>query len=206
MNFIGLADYFGVFVFAVSGGLVAIRHNLDLFGILVISLFPAIGGGTLRDILLDSPVFWLTDPWVICIALLGGLTAIVYKSWTSVKLLVWADALGLALFAMLGTLKSFELGYGFVTSVIMGTITATAGGLIRDVVCGGPALLLKEDIYATAALTGASICYLLLSGGFSTAQSLIVGFTAVFTIRVLAIHFHLSLPSSKWVRAKLYRN
>jgi len=206
MNFIDVADYLGVFVFSVSGGLVAIRHNMDLFGILVISLFPAIGGGTLRDILLDVPVFWLTDPIVICIALAGGLAAVVYKSWTSVRLLVWADALGLALFAMLGTLKSFELEYGFLTSVMMGTITATAGGLIRDVVCGGPPLLLKEDIYATAALTGASICYCLLHFEFSTVQSLIAGFIAVFTIRGLAIKFRLSLPSSEWIRTKLYRN
>jgi len=80
MNFIDIADYLGVFVFAVSGGLVAIRHDMDLFGILVISLFPAIGGGTLRDILLDVPVFWLSDPIVICIALAGGLSAVVYKS------------------------------------------------------------------------------------------------------------------------------
>jgi len=205
MNFIDIADYLGVFVFAVSGGLVAIRHNMDLFGILVISLFPAIGGGTLRDILLDVPVFWLSDPIIICIALAGGLSAVVYKSWTSVRLFVWADALGLALFAMLGTLKSFELDYGFLTSVMMGTITATAGGLIRDVVCGGPPLLLKEDIYATAALAGASICYGLMYFEFSTAQSLIVGFIAVFTIRALAIKFKLSLPSSEWIRTKLYR-
>jgi len=205
MNFIDVADYLDVFVFAVSGGLVAIRHNMDLFGILVISLFPAIGGGTLRDILLDVPVFWLSDPIIICIALAGGLSAVVYKSWTSVRLFVWADALGLALFAMLGTLKSFELDYGFLTSVMMGTITATAGGLIRDVVCGGPPLLLKEDIYATAALAGASICYGLMYFEFSTAQSLIVGFIAVFTIRALAIKFKLSLPSSEWIRTKLYR-
>lgn len=205
MNLILVADYLGVFVFAVSGGLVAIRHNMDLFGILVIGLLPAIGGGTLRDVLLDVPVFWLTDPWTVYIALTGGLAAIVYKSWTRVKLLVWADALGLALFAMLGTLKAFELDCGFVTSVAMGTITATAGGLIRDVVCGGPPLLLKEDIYATAALAGSSICYLALSNGVTVSVSMVVGFASVLFIRALAIVFKLSLPSSDWVHKKLYR-
>jgi len=92
---------------------------------------------------------------------------------------------------MLGTLKSFELDYGFLTSVMMGTITATAGGLIRDVVCGEPPLLIKEDIYATAALAGASICCGLMYFEFSTAQSFIVGFIAVFSIRALAINFKL---------------
>ncbi len=143
MSFIELADYLGVFVFAISGGLVAIRHNMDLFGILVISLLPAIGGSTLRDMLLDVPVFWLNDPWVVYIALLGGLAAIIYKSWTQMKLLVWADAFGLALFAMIGTSKAFSLGHGFLASVMMGTITATAGGLIRDIVCSASPLLLK---------------------------------------------------------------
>ena len=204
MTFLTMADYLGVFVFAISGGLVAIRHNMDLFGILVLGLFPAIGGGTLRDLLLDVPVFWLTDPWVVCIALLGGVASIIYKSWTKVKLLVWVDALGLALFAMVGTYKAISLGHGFVTVVMMGTITATAGGLIRDVVCGGPPLLLKEDIYATAALTGSSVGYLAMELGVPVGISLIIGFVLVFVIRGLAIHFNLSLPTSEWVRKKLY--
>lgn len=206
MGIITLADYLGVFVFAVSGGLVAIRHNMDLFGILVISLLPAIGGGTLRDLLLDVPVFWLSDPWVICVALAGGVAAIIYKSWTKIKLLVWADALGLALFAMLGTFKAYGLGYGFVTAVMMGTVTATAGGLIRDVVCGGPPMLLKEDIYATAALAGSSLGFLALKLGVQSSVSLMIGFVIVFFVRGLAIHFKLSLPSSDWVQKKLYRD
>jgi len=206
MSFIELADYLGVFVFAISGGLVAIRHNMDLFGILVISLLPAIGGGTLRDMLLDVPVFWLNDPWVVYIAILGGLAAIIYKSWTQMKLLVWADAFGLALFAMIGTSKAFSLGHGFLTSVMMGTITATAGGLIRDIVCSASPLLLKEDIYATAALAGASIGYALLAYGVNDTVAFSCGLTAVFAVRALAIQFRLSLPSSEWVRKKLYRH
>lgn len=205
MTLLLLADYLGVFVFAISGALVAIRHNMDLFGILVLSLFPAIGGGTLRDLLLDVPVFWLGDPWVICIAVLGGVAAIIYKSWTKVRLLVWVDALGLALFAMLGTYKTHQLGHGFVTVVMMGTITATAGGLIRDVVCGGPPLLLKEDIYATAALFGASVGYLALMMNAPSYLALGFGFLCVFVLRGLAIYYQLSLPTSEWVRKKLYR-
>ena len=205
MNSLILADYFGVFIFAVSGGLVAIRHNMDLFGILVVSLFPAIGGGTLRDLLLDVPVFWLQDYLVVCIALMGGFAAIIYKSWTRIRLLVWADALGLSLFAMLGMHKTYMLGHGFLTVVVMGTITATAGGLIRDVVCGGPPLLLKEDIYALAALTGCSLAYACLAFDLWVTTSLGIGFLATFSIRALAIVYELSLPSSSWVHKKLYR-
>ena len=206
MSLLTLADYLGVFVFAISGGLVAIRFNLDLFGILVVSLLPAVGGGTLRDLLLDVPVFWLNDEWVICIALLGGVTAIVYKSLTKLRLLVWADAFGLALFAMLGMYKAYMLGHGFITVVAMGTITATAGGLIRDVVCGGPPLLLKEDIYAIAALGGRRIIKNCLVFGVPSALALGTGFLATFIIRALAISFKLSLPTSEWVHKKLYRD
>jgi uncharacterized membrane protein YeiH len=205
MEILVLADYLGVFVFAVSGGLVAIRHNLDLFGILVVSLLPAIGGGTLRDLLLDVPVFWLQDSWVVCIALMGGVAAVVYKSWTRMRLLVWADALGLSLFAMLGMFKTYSLGHGFLTVVVMGTATATAGGLIRDVVCGGPPLLLKEDIYAVAALGGCSLAYACLVFGVSITVALSMGFLVTFVIRALAIIYQLSLPSSDWVHKKLYR-
>lgn len=205
MSLISVFDFLGVFVFAVSGGLVAIRHKMDLFGVLVICLLPAIGGGTLRDVLLDVPVFWLNQPNVILVALLGGLAASVYKYWTEIKLLVWADALGLAFFAMLGTIKAYELGHGYIVTVIMGTITATAGGLIRDVVCAQPPLLLKEDIYAIAALAGSSICYLALEYQMPTLYAMLLGLASVFIIRGLAIVYKLSLPTSDWLQAKVYR-
>ena len=202
MNLITVFDYLGVFIFAVSGALVAIRHNMDLFGVLLIGLLPAVGGGTLRDILLDVPVFWLSDPWVITFALLGGGSAIIYRYWTQVRALIWVDALGLSFFAMLGTVKAIQLGHGFVTVVIMGTITATAGGLIRDVVCGESPLLLKGDIYATAALAGSSVCYLALKIGVWSALSILLGFSLTLIIRVIAIHYKLSLPTTDWLRSK----
>lgn len=202
---ISIFDYLGVFIFAVSGGLVAIRHQMDMFGVLVISLLPAIGGGTLRDVLLDVPVFWLSQPEVLIVALFGGFAAIVYKYWTKTKLLLWADALGLAFFAMLGTVKAFDLGYGFLICAIMGTITATAGGLIRDVVCAQPPLLLKEDIYAIAALAGSSLCFFLLHAGLGTVIAMSVGLIVVFVIRAVAIIYRLSLPTSDWLQAKVYR-
>ena len=99
MSVLSYLDLIGVYVFAISGGLVAIRHKLDILGVFVICLLPAIGGGTLRDLLLDVSVFWLDSPMIIFVALAGGLSAIIYKYWTRVRLLVWVDGLGLALFA-----------------------------------------------------------------------------------------------------------
>lgn len=205
MTLLTVFDYIGVFVFAISGGLVAIRHKMDIFGVLVISLLPAIGGGTLRDLLLDVPVFWLDKPTIVLTALMGGVAAMIYKYWTRMRLLVWVDALGLALFAILGAVKAASLGHGMVTCVMMGTITATAGGLLRDVVCNEPPLLLKEDIYATAALLGSGICIALLRFGVEQTYAVLVGGAVVFITRGLAIRYKWSLPTSDAIEAKIYR-
>ena len=152
---IRILDVSGVFVFALSGGLVAIRQDMDLFGIIVVAFLPAVGGGTLRDLLLDVPVFWLTDPISLFAATLGGLAAFLSPGfWARLRVLVWIDAIGLSLFAMVGASKALELELSIFIVMIMGTITATAGGLIRDIVCGERAMLLREDIYASAALAG----------------------------------------------------
>jgi len=204
MILINFAEYLGVFVFAISGGLVAIRHDMDLFGILIVSLLPAVGGGTLRDILLDVEVFWLNNPTIIYTALSGGIGAILYKSWTNLRLFIWVDALGLSLFAIMGTVKAYSFGFDFLASVIMGTITATAGGIIRDIVCGETPLVLKKEIYATAALIGSIICYALFELGFHTNIAIISGFLTVFSIRATAIILNLSLPRSDWVQKKIH--
>ena len=131
-----IADALGVFVFALSGGLLASRRRLDLFGIFVVSLLPAIGGGTLRDLLLDRPVFWLEQSNTILIALAGGgVSAILGERIARFKTLIWFDALGLSLFCVVGAQAAYALGYGPVVVVMMGTITASFGGLLRDVVC-----------------------------------------------------------------------
>ena len=150
--FFDLFDWMGVFVFALSGGLIAIRQKMDIFGVIVISLLPAIGGGTLRDILLAQPVFWLNDQISLFIATGAGIAAFLApRFWTKFKALRWLDSAGLALFAVVGASKAYSLDYSLLICAIMGMITATAGGLLRDVVCNETPMLLKADIYATAA-------------------------------------------------------
>lgn len=196
-----LIDIAGVFVFALSGGLVAIRQDMDLFGIIVVSFLPAVGGGTLRDLLLDEPVFWLSDPLSLLAAMSGGVAAFLSPGfWSRLRVLVWIDAIGLSLFAMTGASKALDLGHGVFVVMIMGTITATAGGLIRDIVCGEKAMLLREDIYATAALVGCLVFWALRQFDMPTSGCLIVGACTVFLIRSVAIRLDLNLPKPRWKR------
>ena len=197
-TFIRAIDIAGVFVFALSGGLVAIRQDMDLFGIIVVSFLPAVGGGTLRDLLLDQPVFWLNDPISLLAAMAGGVAAFLSPGfWARLRVLVWIDAIGLSLFAMTGASKAMALGHEVFVVIIMGTITATAGGLIRDIVCGEKAMLLREEIYATAALIGCLIFWALSVVKVDASISLILGATSVFLIRSIAIRFDLNLPKPR---------
>lgn len=188
MTALQIADAVGVFVFALSGGMLASRKGMDFFGILVISLLPAIGGGTLRDLLLDRQVFWLVQSHTILIALAGGtVSAILGERIARFKTLIWLDAMGLALFCVIGAQAAYALGYGPVIIVMMGTITASFGGLLRDVVCNEVPLILREDIYATAALIGAFVFWLVLSLNLSIMVAMIAGGSVAFMIRATVI-------------------
>lgn len=188
MTALQIADAIGVFVFALSGGMLASRKGMDFFGILVISLLPAIGGGTLRDLLLDRQVFWLVQSHTILIALAGGtVSAILGERIARFKTLIWLDAMGLALFCVIGAQAAYALGYGPVVIVMMGTITASFGGLLRDVVCNEVPLILREDIYATAALIGALVFWLALTIGLSVTLAMVAGGAVAFIIRATVI-------------------
>ncbi len=193
-----LGDRIGVFVFALSGGIAAVRKEMDLFGVVTLAFLPAVGGGTLRDVILDVPVFWLEDTISLWLALAGGLAAFLfYKVIENFRPLRCADAVGLALFAVTGAAKAAELDHGFIIILIMGVMTASAGGLIRDVVANRDPLLLKEDIYATAALLGALVFAALTYVGLAETMSFAGGFIAAFVLRALAIVFNLSLPKPR---------
>lgn len=188
MTALQIADALGVFVFALSGGLMASRKGMDLFGILVISLLPAIGGGTLRDLLLDRPVFWLEESNIVLVALAGGVvSAILGERIARFKTLIWFDALGLALFCVIGAQAAYGLGYGPIVIVMMGTITASFGGLMRDVVCNEVPLILREDIYATAALIGAFVFWVGVTLGLSVTWAMVSGGVAAFVLRAAVI-------------------
>ena len=195
---LSLFDGLGIFVFGLSGGLMAVRQKFDLLGVILISFLPAIGGGTLRDLLLDQPVFWLSDTYILWLPTLAGLLAFISPDRLSrIRSLKWIDAGGLALFAVVGASKAMELGYDLGICVLMGTMTATAGGVIRDVVCNETPLLLRQDIYATAAIIGAATFFLARTLGFNDLTSLSLGAGVCFIVRALSIHFGWNLPSAK---------
>lgn len=194
-----LLDLVGVGVFAVSGALAAGRKSLDLLGVVVIAVVTAVGGGTLRDVLLDRhPIFWIADPlYVIVIA--GAALATV--AWTRrlrppEKTLVIADALGLALFSVAGAQIAQDAGVSPLIAVIMGAMTGTAGGMIRDVLTAEIPLILRPvtELYATAAIAGIALYLVLEWIGIPRGPAALAGMAAVAGLRFAAILGNLKLP------------
>ena len=190
-------DLAGVAVFAASGALVASRKRMDLVGFALVATVTGIGGGTLRDVLLDRPVFWLAAPhylWLcagVALALFFA-TPFVQRRYTA---LLWADAAGLAVFATLGARVAVEGGHGATVAVLTGTMTATFGGLIRDVLCAEIPLILRREIYATAAAAGAGTYVALTALPLAPGLAAIGGIGAGFAARALGIGLGLSLPT-----------
>lgn len=202
VNWGELAEWVGVAVFALTGALVAARKGMDPFGFALLATVTGIGGGSMRDVLLGQPVFWIVDPTDLLICAAVGIFT--YVAGTRVvglmaavrprQLLLWADALGLGIFAVTGAQKAFWFGAHPVTAVVLGTLTASFGGIIRDILAGEVPLVLRKEIYVTAAFLGSatfSTCAVL---GLSYSVAGVAGFVAGFGLRALAILFDWSLP------------
>ncbi len=188
----------GSAVFALSGALEAGRKKMDVFGAIVVALVTALGGGTLRDLLLPGKtVFWVTDPQpVITAAVVAILTFYTFRPLGPVsrRVLLIADAAGLAFFTVLGVEKSLSCGLSPLISVMMGTITGVVGGIVRDILCNTIPLVLQREVYATASLSG-GIMYLCLGiAPLPPSWRTILAILTVFVIRLLALRLNLSLP------------
>lgn len=195
-----ILDLFGVAVFAVSGALTAGRKSLDLLGVVIIAVVTAVGGGTTRDLLLDRhPVFWIADPTYLLVIIAAALLTIWITRYNepAEKALLLADALGLAVFTILGAQITQEVVSNGVIIVIMAAITGTVGGLIRDVLSNEIPLILRRDIYATAALAGATVYLLLQMTTFNPTINIILGMLVVIGLRLAAIQWNLHLPRFK---------
>jgi uncharacterized membrane protein YeiH len=200
MSPILLLDYAGVAVFAATGALAASRKQLDIIGFLFLASATGIGGGTLRDLILDVPVFWIVNHAyvLVCaaIALIVFFTAhlVEYRY----KLLLWLDAIGLVAYSVLGADKGLDATGSPVVAVVMGMLTATFGGILRDVLAGEPSVLLRPEIYVTAAMTGA-VTYTLLAdlAGFPEIAAALIAFAAAFVVRGGALKFGWTFPAYK---------
>jgi len=197
MSILYAMDLFGTAIFAVSGGLMAARKRYDIFGFLVVAMCPALGGGTLRDMTLGAtPVFWIEDVNYLWIAMTTAILTFFYAKRIReyMTALLIADAVGLALFAIVGAQKAMNYNVLPEISVVMGVMTACVGGMIRDVLCREEPLILRKDIYATAAIFGAGIFVLLEYYGQSHEFAMLAGFISALALRLIAIRQKLSLP------------
>ncbi len=194
---LAVLDWCGIAVFAVSGALVASRKEMDLVGFALLGTVTGIGGGTLRDLLLGgAPVFWVRDPvpLLICVAVSSLVFVTAHIPPSRYRLLLWADALGLALFAVSGAATALQAGAGPTVAVAMGVVTATFGGIIRDVLGGESPVVLSREIYVTAALAGAAAYVLALQAGAGREAAAVLGFAGALALRGAALARGWSLP------------
>lgn len=197
-EFLFYLDIFGIIVFSLSGALMAGRYQLDPFGVVVLASVTAVGGGTIRDVILQTPVFWVEKPYYLYVILVTAvLTIVLIRQPKRIpkRFLLIADALGLALFAVLGTQKALYLGAPIPVAVVLGTITGIAGGMIRDVLCNVIPMILREEIYALAAMLGGSSFILLHWLNWSETHAMIASISAALILRLAAIYWHVSLPA-----------
>jgi uncharacterized membrane protein YeiH len=189
-------DWFGIAVFAVTGALVASRKQMDIFGFALLATVTGIGGGTVRDVMLGQlPVFWVKQPAyvAICVAVSVVVFFTAHIPESRFRLLMWLDAIGLSFFCVVGAGKGLEAGP--LIAVVMAVITASFGGIIRDVIGGESPFLLRKEIYVTAALAGAAVFVGGAGLGVPPGVAAIAGFAVCFVIRALGLLHGLSLPT-----------
>lgn len=195
-TFLFLIEVLGTIAFAISGIRLAATKSFDWFGAYIVGFVTAIGGGTLRDLLLDIPVFWMQTWWYLAVTGLSLAAVIVFQNAlvSRDKILFLFDSVGLALFCVIGIQKTLAVGYPMWVATIMGITTGAFGGVIRDILINEEPLVFRKDIYATACLAGALVYWVtMLLGGSAMMQQMLCA-VVVILLRVLALRYNLSLP------------
>ncbi|MDO6736801.1 trimeric intracellular cation channel family protein [Wenyingzhuangia sp. 2_MG-2023] len=187
----------GSFVFAVSGALIAMKRKLDPFGVLIVSFITAVGGGTLRDILIDREIFWLYNTSILYAVFLGSIVAMIFKSNLNFfdKPMFFYDALGLGLFTITGVQIGLENNLDYLICIILGTVTGVFGGVLRDVVVNKIPVVFKKEIYATASILGGLLYIILMNCKIPNPYLQIIPIFFIILIRLGAVYFNVSLPS-----------
>ncbi|MBX3430039.1 MAG: trimeric intracellular cation channel family protein [Hyphomonadaceae bacterium] len=189
-------DYAGFTVFALTGALAAARDKQDIVTFWFFAVVTGIGGGTLRDLLIDAPVFWIGNATYLGIGLIAAIAVwFAAPHLQRAKTLIWLDALGLAVYAVIGAAKAISFGVGPFVSIAMGVLTACFGGVIRDVLAGQPSVLLKREITISAALLSAAGFVALTLAGVPPLWAGVAGSVAGFGLRAGAIHYGWALPA-----------
>lgn len=191
-----ILEVIGTVAAAISGIRLAATKHFDWFGAYTVGLVTAIGGGTLRDLLLDIPVFWMQTWWYLGVTALSLATVIIFRSIlvSKDKILFIFDSIGLALFCVIGITKTLAIDYPMWVAVVMGIITGAFGGVIRDILINEEPLVFRKDIYATACLAGSLVYWVLYITGSSVITQQLACAVTIIGIRVLTLKYNLSLP------------
>ena len=191
-------DILGTVAFAISGVLVAMEKRLDLFGVLIIAFVTAIGGGTLRDLLIgNTPVVWMRDLTYVTIIFISVVVAIIFVNQLKYlrKSLFLFDTIGIGLYTMVGVEKGLEAELLPIMCIFLGTMTACFGGVIRDILCNEIPVIFRKEIYATACILGGASYFMLVSLSLKENYAYIAAILIVITLRLLAVRFGISLPN-----------
>lgn len=194
-----ICDYLGTFAFAISGALRAAHKNFDLFGGMFLGFVTAIGGGTLRDMMLNIPVAWLHNIWYFYIVIIGVAITFLFRQTIEkyTKTLFLFDTIGISVFTIIGMQKGLALDIHPILAVMMGILTAVFGGIVRDMMCADVPLIFKKKIYATACLVGGCIYLLLEWLSCPEIFSIIVASLVIFIVRTVSVIKNWSLPKFK---------
>ena len=197
MSLLLIIDILGTIAFAVSGGLTAMKKRLDLFGIFIIAFVTAVGGGTLRDILIDAPVTWMNDLTFFYVIVIATILAVIFRKKLNYvrRSLFLFDTIGIALYTIVGVEKGIAAGFSPVICVALGTISACFGGVIRDILCNEIPVIFRKNIYATACILGGFAYFLLIKTTLTADFVVLISGAIVIVIRLLAVIFNLSLPN-----------
>lgn len=195
-----ILDVVGIAVFALSGAIIAAKERQTFVTLAFFALVTGVGGGTVRDLLIGAPVFWITDAWVAVICFATALIAwFTPTRWWEGKLLDIADGAGLAAYAVLGSAKAMAYGVPPIPAALMGVITGCVGGIIRDVVAGRPSIIMRPELYVTAAALSAALTVagMLVAPELMLPNAAVWGFAFVagFALRLAAIRWSIALPS-----------
>jgi uncharacterized membrane protein YeiH len=197
VNETGIFDYAGVAVFAATGALAASRKRVDIVGFLFFAIITGIGGGTVRDLVLGVPVFWVEDQRFVAVcalvAVLGFFTA--HRVEARQRTLLWLDAIGLSAYGVYGAWKGFIVSGSPIIAIVTGIFTATLGGILRDLLAHEPSVLMRREIYVTAALAGAASFVTLAVVGLAPFVAAAISFFIAFALRAGAIRFGWSIPA-----------
>lgn len=189
-------DLGGTAVFALSGALLAARLNQTFVTCAFFALLTGVGGGSVRDAMLGVPAFWLRDFWVVPVVMVSALIAwFTPRKWWEGSWLEWADALGLALFSTLGVAKALAFDVAPLAAIILGVVTGCVGGIVRDVIAGVPSILMRPELYVTAAALASSLCGVMILLGVQQAWAMGIAALAGFILRGAAMFWRIELPA-----------